>query len=51
MSKQAVPIGQDWDYQNAGRGGIGGGKRVSLPTSARELEQAKAAGLVKTQLR
>jgi hypothetical protein len=51
MSKQSAPVGQDWDYQNAGRGGIGGGKRASLPTSARELERAKAAGLVTTQLR
>lgn len=51
MSKQAVPIGQDWGYQDVGRGAIGGGKRGSLPTTARELERAKAAGLVKTQLR
>eukprot|EP00527_Entomoneis_sp_CCMP2396_P004340 CAMPEP_0198143270 /NCGR_PEP_ID=MMETSP1443-20131203/6253_1 /TAXON_ID=186043 /ORGANISM="Entomoneis sp., Strain CCMP2396" /LENGTH=176 /DNA_ID=CAMNT_0043806485 /DNA_START=30 /DNA_END=557 /DNA_ORIENTATION=+ len=40
--------GQDWAPQNAGRSGAGPAK-TSLPKSARELDQARARGLVATE--
>lgn len=49
MPQQTLPSGQDWETQNAGRGT--GGMRMSLPTTGRELERARAMGLVTTEKR
>jgi hypothetical protein len=49
MPQQTLPSGQDWETQNAGRGTAG--KRMTVPTSGRELERAKAMGLVTTEKR
>lgn len=47
MPQQFNPSGQDWDAVNAGRGTIG----RAVPKTAREIDQAKAAGTVQTEKR
>jgi Multiprotein bridging factor 1 len=50
MPQTTVMGGQDWDTVNAGRSGVPGAKVVA-PKTAREITQAKAAGLIATEKR
>lgn len=50
MPQTSVMGGQDWDTVNAGRAGVPGAKTVA-PKTAREITQAKAAGLIATEKR
>jgi hypothetical protein len=48
MPNVSIPTGQDWDAVNAGKSHAG---RVKKPQTARELDAAKAKGLVATEKR
>jgi putative transcription factor len=41
--------GQDWAPVNAGRGGISAGRGSAAPKTAREIDAAKAAGVLATE--
>lgn len=48
MPNVSLPTGQDWDAVNAGKSHEG---RMKKPQTARELDAAKAKGLVATEKR
>jgi putative transcription factor len=41
--------GQDWAPVNAGRGGVSAGRGAAAPKTAREIDAAKAAGVLATE--
>jgi putative transcription factor len=50
MPQASTPgSGQDWAPVNAGRGGPGIGKGSAAPKTAREIDAAKAAGILATE--